>query len=370
MKNVLASRISFVLAAALCACGLQACYVDSNCLERTEYSCGVSCGTVCSPVCHTESVCESSCSTVCDAFYCWDECVDVCNPYDVCVDECWQDCAEHCHPYTVCEEPPECWTDRDCGANATCRGGVCEYYGGGGYTPAPNPQGGQSSQRGSVAMCGLCNRSGDCYEDGAACTLLDSGEQVCTRACETFADCPSGYSCVVVSDNSVSQSVQQCIPANNSCSTSYCNSDADCFENGICDNHSCVLSQNNLSECNTYQDCIDAGYKSNIDGAALNICIQYTDTSNNKANYCTIDCYTDRECDSGYFCYLSENNLDSGICFRGNELACTRDEDCSGKGMVCNNGRCSVSCFQDADCNAKNANFRCLNKVCIFDNYK
>lgn len=326
MRKLWNNKLSMVLAAALCACGLSGCYIDSNCIEREAYSCS----TTCDPVC--------SIDTVCDIWGCWDE------------EVCWTDCYESCHSYIVCEEPrDECYYDRDCGANAYCDGGHC-------YA---NPV------SGNVAMCGACSRSADCREDGAACVALESGEQVCMRACNKVSDCSAGFACVVVTDDASQQSLQQCIPTNGSCDSNYCNRDSDCVENATCKDHACVLDMN-VSECNSYKDCEGMQLE---DGTPLNICIQRKDSNGKSSNYCTIDCYSDMGCDPGYYCHLTTNSLESGVCFRGNEQSCNSNKDCTGdrEGLLCRNGKCMKSCRSDADCASNSNNFFCDNGVCKYN---
>ena len=331
MRKFLNHKFSFALAALVCAAGLSGCYIDSNCIERVAYDCYPECRDFCSY------------ETVCDLFGCWDE------------EVCYSDCSDVCHEYTVCEKPRRddydgCYSDRDCGPNAYCANGGC----------VNNPV------QGNVAMCGACDRSADCREDGAACVALESGEQACMRKCDKVSDCSSGFACVVVTDDNTQQSLQMCIPTNGSCDASYCNRDTDCVENATCENHACVLDLN-VSECQSYRDCAGMTMYSDPD-VALNTCVMRTDSSGREANYCTIDCYSDRGCDPGYYCHLPTDSLESGVCFRDNDQSCRDNSDCKGDraGLTCRNGKCMKPCNNDNECASPSNNFICNNGVCAF----
>lgn len=324
MRKLWNNKLSMVLAAAVCACGLSGCYIDSNCIERDA----VSCSTECSPYCSYE--------TVCNGWECWDE------------ETCWSDCYESCHSYTVCEKPrDECYYDRDCGANAYCDDGICR----------------QNQIQGNVAMCGACSRSADCRDPKSACVALESGEQACMSSCQKVSDCANGFACVVVTDDATQQSLQMCIPTNGSCDANYCNRDSDCgLENASCVDHTCVLDMN-VSECNNYKDCQGMQLS---DGTSLNICIKRNDSNGKAANYCTIDCYSDLGCDPGYYCHLTTDSLESGVCFRGNEQSCNSNSDCTGDraGLLCRNGKCMKPCSNDDQCASAGNAFYCSNGVC------
>ncbi len=372
MKKSLKKNLGLVLAAALCACGLQACYVDDNCIERYNTACSYDCVDLCEPraVCELRPVCDYE--TMCDLFSCWDE--YTCWDEEYCWNEsyCFTDCAEHCHDYLVCEKPPQCYNDYDCGVGSVCRGGKCMGTGpisgpgnGGPGNGGPGNGGpGNNGNNGTVAMCGACNSWADCAENNSECVLLDDNSQVCTRACSSDNDCANGFYCGSI-DGGHSGS-KQCLPYNGSCDANYCSKDADCMgENATCDtkSHSCTLSKKNLNECETYADCKGS---TNSNGEELNVCVQYSNTDKTSANYCTIDCYSDRGCDAGYYCYLTKADLESGVCFRDQSLACRADSDCSEKGMICNNGKCTLSCSTNDDCSSPSKRFSCIQGACVF----
>lgn len=306
-------------------CGLSACFVDSgseHCVKRYN--------------CHYECVDHTYVETVCSGLYCDDniitvqECGDVCSSY-----------------YTDCryDDGNVCYRNRDCGYGEYCSNGQCH-----------------SVNSGSARQCESCRTSADCYGSDNACVLLGSGEQVCLTGCNRPEDCGMGYRCQVVGDMNSSQSVQQCVPNNESCDPNYCVDDLDCDENGSCVNNRCELAITNLNECSGNRDCIPYYEADGLADYAL--CIKSVDENDNPVSYCSLSCYTDSQCGMGYSCYLRvANDLNSGACYRAGEKSCVYDNDCE-NGMLCSDGRCSVACSSDSDCVSQDNGFRCMSGVC------
>lgn len=57
-------------------------------------------------------------------------------------------------------------------------------------------------------LCSPCETNEQCGNEGDLCTAMPNGGSHCTTACETGAECPSGYACMAVS----LEDTKQCLP--------------------------------------------------------------------------------------------------------------------------------------------------------------
>jgi hypothetical protein len=285
------------------ACAMQGCYIDAD-------------------DCRTERYCTSTCSF--DRYGNAYDCTDVCKNQEICRDD---------HRWN----PPQCYNSYDCPSYSSCVDGFCvsrdnSYYYDTGY----------------VQTCGYCSDSGECAGKSSACTLLASGEQVCTMPCSdtiNSSDCPNGYLCVTYGESY--DHVTQCLPMNDSCDPNYCVRSSDCLYNGDCLNNRCVAPYNHGDNCRV-NDC------ARVAGPDYNICY----SSNTGYDYCTFACSHDLDCGgvrSGYACALTSGNngyvnaMDSGVCLVRDDAYCKYSSECP-DGLTCAGGRCTISCRSDADC--------------------
>ena len=312
MKKSIKNYGLMALATALCAIGMQACWIgDSDCYTRTQ------------------------CTRVCDWWECWDDCTE----QYLCEDDYYYNPGG--------ESSYQCRENRDCSQNSYCQNGKCYQY-----------------NSGDTPFCGNCSITDDCIEGGAVCVGMDDGTQTCMRACDYDTDCPNGFECLAMEGktaNGSRVSSKQCYPTNGSCDANFCKDSRDCVQNAECVNNVCVVPTTNLNECNRHSDC---------DGYGIyNTCYKNSDGE----SYCAATCYTDEQCDIGYNCYLTKsksssmrsNPLDSGICLTVKDGSCIFSADC-GDGMVCNNGKCAVTCKSDRDCTTStDFKFYCEGGICV-----
>ena len=315
MKKTIKKYGILALGILLSACALQGCYIDGE-------------------GCHTRTSCYTECNHL--------ECYDVCTEYEYCTDS---------HYYGG----SQCRYDWDCASWASCIDGFCvernsNYY----------------SDFGYVQACGFWTDTGQCAGKGSACTLLKSGEQVCTIPCsDTFnsSDCPVGYTCMTYGE--FGNAVTQCLPINNSCDPNYCENDFQCGNNGSCVFNRCVAPYNTGDNCQ-YGDC------TRIAGPEYPYCY----TSKTSYSYCTSGCYHDVDCGgmySGYACALTSNvnTMDSGVCVVSDDAYCEFSSDCP-TALTCVGGRCTISCRSDRDCmnSAGYQDFYCAGGYCRMASYQ
>lgn len=318
------NKLGMLAALMLCAGGLQACFVDTNCVEKSYLDC--------------QRVCTDHVYTECDPFW-------------GCVDHVYTDCADHCDRVYYCDYYDSndhhdnhsdgfyCRHNYDCAGGQYCENGKCNDY-----------------SSGTAQMCQSCKRSADCWGSDSACVKMGSGEQVCLQGCQAASDCSMGFECMVVDDLVNHQSIQQCVPQTQSCDPDYCDDRYLCAENAECVNNRCVHDVLDVNECSTFEDCF---------AYDMDVCVKTT-VENKDISYCSLTCYSDWQCPVGYSCILTEpNNLESGVCFKYGGDECVYSTDCS-DGMVCSDGKCSKACSNDIECASPSNGYACVTGVCKF----
>ena len=318
MKKLFKKYGLLALGAIISTCAIQGCYID-----------GEGCTT------------KRSCYTRCDSW----RCEDVCDVYEYC-------------PGDRYYKGFQCRYDWDCASGSSCIDGFCVDVSVNNYANYAN--------YGYVQACGFCSDTGQCAGLGSACSLLASGEQVCTIPCSDTihsTDCPNGFACMTYGERG--NTVTQCIPYNNSCDPNYCTTDMDCSDNGICSYNRCVANYNKGDNCE-YNDCL------RVAGPDYPYCY----VSSTSYSYCTMGCYHDADCgvNSGYACALTSGGydaMDSGVCVVTQDAYCEYSRDCP-DGLTCVGGRCTISCRSDRDCANSSgvADYYCAGGYCRMSNYQ
>ncbi len=278
---------------------------------------------------------------------CRDECEDIEICESFCDDwECWDECWIETSCDTICEEvyvetevveeiveeveevdtSVECYSNPDCGDGKICVSNECK------------PK--NTTDTGLSGLCQSCETNQDCSETGAVCIKLNfdmsnnSGEKVCTRACEINSECPTNFECVNVGDST------QCLPKNNdfgkrSCSANdlECVKASDCGVGESCVSNSCTSPEtaecDSKTSCKTGETCKD--FK----------CVAET----------ALECVERKDCKSGETCI-------DGACEKSAE-SCVFNEECDGGSCV--DGSCLSACSENSDCGS---NERCLSGLC------
>lgn len=158
----------------------------------------------------------------------------------------------------------------------------------------------------------------DCFLDG-----------FCYRACESAADCPDGFSCIM----------RVC--------TFDCQSDAECGAGGVC--NSVGLCEASTGEgipvCTIDADCGDGRF-CNADGACEQIPV-------------LLGCQGDVDCPLGQYC----DDMHKCELFPGPGVECSIDDDCPGNYYCDALGECTQECrssYQCGDGEACNDVGRCV----------
>lgn len=285
MRSAIQSA-SLVLAALFSMLLLQSCVVDNN---NCEYK------TVCSTDCFGRD-----CYTVCDD-------IEICYDYDS-------------------YNNPQCRYHSDC-TNGYCSNGICKT---------------QNAM--SVPACGTCNRSGDCYDVGAVCARLGSGEQACIRPCNQHNDCYTNFSCVPMVD---APQLKQCVPNSNSCEPSYCTNSSTCVNGSVCSNNRCIYDFQSKRQCETNAQCQNVG---------ADVCVNVSAS----LSYCSIRCNRTWDCNPGMACVMTAADLNSGVCMPIEASRCVYNTHCQ-NGFVCYSGECKKPCSSPIQCGNGLA---CINSVC------
>lgn len=256
---------------------------------------------------------------------------DYCEYKTVCSTDCFgRDCYTVCDDIEVCYENdyrnPECRYHNDC-VYGYCSNGECF-----------------SQNTNSVPACGTCSRTGDCYDNGAVCARLGSGEQVCLRPCNSSMDCYTNFSCVPMLD---APHLKQCVPNSNSCEPSYCTNSNTCVNGSTCINNRCVYDFSSQRQCETNAQCQNLG---------ADVCVSTSAT----LSYCSIRCNRTWDCNPGMACVMTSNDLNSGVCMPVENSRCTYNSNCQ-NGFVCYSGECKKTCNSPIQCGNGLA---CINNVC------
>lgn len=274
----------------------------------------------------------------------YESCND-CYDYEVCQTWCdsW-DCWDECHWVTTCDyvcddggafypspDPVECYSALDCGSKEICVNDRCQRQ--------------DTEDRGVSGLCQVCETSHDCVEEGALCIRLNSdrvsqqGERVCTRICDYNHECPTGFECVNISDESGVPS--QCLPKKDANNLRTCNSAADL---------ECVRA----NDCKVGESCVN------------NVCTGPKDAECSSQKQCgagkecrnfKCESVASPECLTRTDCRASEVCID-GDCVKQND-SCVFNAECDGG--ACVNGECVASCSKDAECGP---NERCRANLC------
>lgn len=160
-------------------------------------------------------------------------------------------------------------------------------------------------------------------------------------ACDTRADCPSGFECIAnVCTSTVECSRTVACPTGEVCEDgtcvpgpTTCRTHGDCAVGGMCDNGFCEPS----TICTSDADC-DTGFWCDF----RTTCVPREDGQ----------CRTSADCDANSICI-------EGTC-QGRTDTCQFDYQCP-SGTSCVNGECTDVCSSDADCAAGDS---CQNHFC------
>lgn len=264
-----------------------------------------------------EEECYEVCELVCDFFGCWRECYTEC--------------------YCVATAVVECVSNRDCAAGRACVGGECVTL-----TLA------------GKGLCESCTSHASCYEQGALCVALPSGEKVCGRACRADRECPAGMVCSEIQGSTSNQ----CLPETDSCNVASvaCVAHAECGPDQICAQGVCQAAPagcTESSQCAANQRCDDAGScvpaecEASEDCNEGQICLD---------KGCHATCLANSHCPAKRVC-------SAGVCTPLDKVECRLHTDCA-EGRLCQNATCKVECSADTPCPA---GFLCKNTYCDVD---
>lgn len=331
--------------------------------------------------CHDECEDYEVCESYCDSFECWDECWIETSCDAVCEEvyvetetvETTETTTE-----TETENTVECYSNVDCGKGKICLSNVCK---------AKN-----TTEHGSAGLCQACETNQDCLESGALCVKLNFnkatkvGEKVCSRPCESSAECPTAFECISVSQEAGVSS--QCLPVPNASNKRTCSASSelecirasDCVVGESCVNNKCVAPAS--AECDAKKACsagqVCRDFKCVADSSPE--CVDRKDCKTGElcldgsCEKAAISCVFNSECDAGAcvngeclsVCNSSTECGNNERCRQGlcEALECQRTSDC-GANEMCVDAQCETRCANNANCGA---GFICnANKYCEAD---
>ena len=310
------SLLTFACIAAA-ALSMYGCGGDSSKSEPCDGACLE--GQICN---EETNACEDSTTTECTSN---DDCKDgkVCKD-SKCVDDSTDaECTSNddCKDGKVCKDSKcvedsadiECTSNDDCTDDKVCKEQKC-------VVP---PE---------------CEFNSDCLDD-----LICKDEQ-CVPECSVDDDCDGNLVCrdeKCIVECMTDDDCDGDLTCNNDRCTPECESDIDCSGAGVCLEGKCI------DACSSNEDCdVDAGEICH-NGECLANCVEDEDC---ETGVCRDEACV--ECSTDDHCAYNENGTH---CVSNHCVACTGDEDCSGK-MTCNsNNVCEPLCESNSDCANKDS---------------
>ena len=288
----------FVCKAQLCSAGTTSgCTSDTECTP-TGQVCNILSGQ-----CETPSGCtaDSECSA---------------DKYCAASGQCQPGCrVDGCEGGLTCD-----LTDRTC-KGADCTASECAAQG-----MACDLDSGQCAPRSGKAICETCTLgTEECGGPGDRCAAL-GGTSICTFACGTSADCPSGFEC-----QPITTTASGCIPLSRTCEGCFVSG---CNTNEVCnpETAACDVKTANCAACENSIECGNTA----------------TCTAYQGLNRCLEKC-VNGTCPSGSTCNTGNGTCepDTGACTSCSLVAST----CTTQGMVLDEEACAcVTCLVDGDC--------------------
>lgn len=197
----------------------------------------------------------------------------------------------------------------ECTSDATClRGYTCQ--------PAEPPGGTGNAclyPPGSPELCRFCTGSAQC--SNGLC-IRSGRNMLCSRPCQTQADCGSAYECVSSGTTDGGIGSRYCVPAQGRCPTPQCATNADCYQGFACVGGMCQATGNTGDHCAVSFYC-----------AQCNVCVLAP--GGGQDAFCRICCGGQGQ---GGRC----NSCTPATCFGGScaALRSSTDQICTGDGGV------------------------------------
>ena len=325
LKHMWKAPIGLLMALSFMSMG---CSSDS--IEQTGTSCEADSDCATYTVCVEGTCREKSCTGLLD-----------CAPGQLCLPKPDSD-------ETVCTAP-ECSDEVPCPFGGTCNNGICE--GGTGGNPCEDASACTEGQ--------ICNASGLCEPDpnslAGICTECASNDdctsgvcvqvgnqQACLSACESSAECSSGFQCY---ENA-------CVPGAFNCTGCLVDGCPEAGTHCNANTGACVATKNSCDACQFDGDC----------GAGLR-CYN---------NFCVPEC-GDAQCPINGTCTDIGEGVracawnSSGPCCLGEGCATAGPCDaCGGSTPFCKDDAICVECLDDTNCSGNTP--KCENNQCIPDN--